>query len=472
MPLTLRIVSKQKSLLGADSIRVFSVHGGSIGRGPDNDWILPDPNRYLSGRHAVVDYRGGAYYLTDTSTNGVYVNDSDQPIGKGTPLRLYDGDRLRMGDYLFDTQVVNVSASGEDDSGVFVVTEEEMAASAAKSAAPSPAPAVARGLSMELTGGDDVAPTLDYVADDASMDLDDASLTDMSLSHMSIERGSPKETPWVDSDQSMDEGWTGSEHSVPGNPGAFDVADHDHGSTFGDISEDISGGDDEALFDPSAIAGPGDTRAAVELVARAIGIDPNGVPDGAERAFLTTVGRLVRQTVDGLVHTLRQRALVKAHFRLSQTTIQPTGNNPIKFAPDLDHALSLLFTATDPKYLPPSEALHEALRDVKNHQSAVIKAMRAAFDNLLERFDPENLEARFNKGLKRGSLLGVTNKSKYWDLYRDFYQLTALHSDDNFPEIVGKTFADTYEAEMDGEGGEEDKPERKKPARKPTKVES
>src|SRR6056297_4114860 len=43
MPLTLKIVSKQRHILGADSLRVFSVHGGSIGRAPDNDWVLPIP---------------------------------------------------------------------------------------------------------------------------------------------------------------------------------------------------------------------------------------------------------------------------------------------------------------------------------------------------------------------------------------------------------------------------------------------
>ena len=102
MPLTLKIVSKQRHILGADSTRVFSVHGGSIGRAPDNDWVLPDPDRYISGHHAAIDYRGGAYYLRDNSTNGVYVNQSDQPVGRGAPIRLYDGDELRMGDYVFE----------------------------------------------------------------------------------------------------------------------------------------------------------------------------------------------------------------------------------------------------------------------------------------------------------------------------------------------------------------------------------
>ena len=45
--------------------------------------------------------RAGAYYLADVSSNGVYVNDESEPLGKGNPRRLFNGDRLRMGDFEF-----------------------------------------------------------------------------------------------------------------------------------------------------------------------------------------------------------------------------------------------------------------------------------------------------------------------------------------------------------------------------------
>ncbi len=99
MPLELQIVSKHAELVGDDAVRLFAEDGGSIGRSLENDWILPDPDRYISGRHAVIDYRGGIYYLVDLSTNGVYVNGENEPIGKGNPRRLFNGDRLRMGDF-------------------------------------------------------------------------------------------------------------------------------------------------------------------------------------------------------------------------------------------------------------------------------------------------------------------------------------------------------------------------------------
>lgn len=101
MALVLEITSEHKELLGEDRVREFSEDGGIIGRSLHSDWILPDPDRYISGKHATVDYQSGAYYLADISSNGVYVNDEDQPLGKGNPRRLFNGDRIRMGDFEF-----------------------------------------------------------------------------------------------------------------------------------------------------------------------------------------------------------------------------------------------------------------------------------------------------------------------------------------------------------------------------------
>lgn len=105
MPLQLEITSEHKDILGNDHVRQFRENGGTIGRALENDWILPDPDKFISGRHATVDYQSGAYYLADVSTNGVYVNDEDEPLGKGNPRRLFDGDRLRMGDFEFVVHV-------------------------------------------------------------------------------------------------------------------------------------------------------------------------------------------------------------------------------------------------------------------------------------------------------------------------------------------------------------------------------
>ena len=101
MPLQLKITSENRDLLGDDYIRQFDEEGATIGRALHNDWILPDPDRFISGKHATLDFQGGAYYLADVSSNGVYINEDEEPLGKGNPRRLFDGDTLRMGDFEF-----------------------------------------------------------------------------------------------------------------------------------------------------------------------------------------------------------------------------------------------------------------------------------------------------------------------------------------------------------------------------------
>ncbi len=105
MPLELKIVSEHAELVGDDAVREYHESGGTIGRSLHNDWILPDPDRYISGCHATIDFKGGMYYLADTSSNGVYMNDEMEPIGKGNPRRLFDGDRMRMGDFEIEVSV-------------------------------------------------------------------------------------------------------------------------------------------------------------------------------------------------------------------------------------------------------------------------------------------------------------------------------------------------------------------------------
>jgi predicted component of type VI protein secretion system len=99
MALRLSVISEQRDRLRERSSIVFGVTGGSIGRALDNDWVLPDALRYLSGHHARVLFRQGAWYLEDISSNGIFVNEATTPLGRRAPCALHDGDLLRLGEY-------------------------------------------------------------------------------------------------------------------------------------------------------------------------------------------------------------------------------------------------------------------------------------------------------------------------------------------------------------------------------------
>ncbi|MFL0802500.1 MAG: type VI secretion system-associated FHA domain protein TagH [Agarilytica sp.] len=101
MALNLSVVKSPAGVTLASSQKSFSENGGSIGRGDGNDWVLGDPDRFLSSRHCSVSYEGGQYYLTDTSTNGTFINGAPEPIGKGGKIPVNDGDSIELGDYQF-----------------------------------------------------------------------------------------------------------------------------------------------------------------------------------------------------------------------------------------------------------------------------------------------------------------------------------------------------------------------------------
>jgi len=82
----------------------------SIGRAPDNDWVLADPDRVLSKRHCVLAFRRGAWHVADMSSNGTYFNGDAEPIGMGRVRTLQDGDRIRLGPYELGLRVAAAPA--------------------------------------------------------------------------------------------------------------------------------------------------------------------------------------------------------------------------------------------------------------------------------------------------------------------------------------------------------------------------
>jgi predicted component of type VI protein secretion system len=106
MLLALSIVSEQGAALGATAYKVFDERGGSIGRVVGNDWVLPDPQNFVSSRHALVSTVGGMFFLEDRSSNGTFINAPDRPTSRTGPQALSDGDRLFIGDYEIIVQLI------------------------------------------------------------------------------------------------------------------------------------------------------------------------------------------------------------------------------------------------------------------------------------------------------------------------------------------------------------------------------
>ena len=106
MLLALSVVSEQGGTLGPAAYKIFDERGGSIGRVAGNDWVLPDPQNFVSSRHARVSAHAGVFFLEDTSSNGTFINAPDRLAARGEPQQLADGDRLYIGDYEIIVQLI------------------------------------------------------------------------------------------------------------------------------------------------------------------------------------------------------------------------------------------------------------------------------------------------------------------------------------------------------------------------------
>jgi predicted component of type VI protein secretion system len=105
MALRLKIVSDNAGAAGEHPRCTFGVNGGRIGRNTSNDWVLRDAERYVSGRHAEIEHRGGTWLLRDTSTNGTFVNNSEEALGPNRPHQLTNGDHFRIGEYEIEVEI-------------------------------------------------------------------------------------------------------------------------------------------------------------------------------------------------------------------------------------------------------------------------------------------------------------------------------------------------------------------------------
>ncbi len=369
MPLRLRIISENSKLLGDADRKEFVACGGSIGRALDNDWVLPDTKRYVSGRHALIDFQGGAYYIVDVSRNGVFVNESDTPVGRGHPQRLFDGDRLRIGNF---DMIVEISDTEKD------AANEVMRDSVVR------AQQVQEDPSMELLLVDE----------------------DKIVEHDALEKH---------------------------------LTGPDGSSRLTHLSEVIEL--------PSLSTAESEQR-ALEALLNAAGIEPHDLPGKSATEILRTAGTLLRLMVTGLTDLLQERAHLKESFRISQTLIQREQNNPLKFSPGPAEALKYLLGNQAGSYLPAEDAVKASFDDLRQHHQAMHKAMSKALQDFMERLDPEELQSRFDRGLKRNSLLAGANKLKYWELYTECFHILTHHEEGRLPETFSEEFARAYEEEI------------------------
>ena len=127
--LSLTIINKPQDAILVDNQKVFHEQGGNIGRAEHCDLILPDPSHYISKIHALIHFRDQMYFITDVSSNGVFLNTSTMPIGKGNTKQILEGERFRIGNYVlqasYKEETLPLTSLQNDPSSIHVDDEIE-----------------------------------------------------------------------------------------------------------------------------------------------------------------------------------------------------------------------------------------------------------------------------------------------------------------------------------------------------------
>jgi type VI secretion system FHA domain protein len=407
------------------------VRGGefSIGRGKDSQWVVVDPDRHLSKKHCQFVYGVGEWEVQDLSANGTFLNQSSDPIGRGASQKLRNGDRVKFGLYEIEVIIDEEESAREHDN--FLAHHD-----------PSPSRS-------------EVRPYQDARLPDSASMLDSPNSPILPADFDPL---APNPEPFS--------GPTDSDHapalqSAFRPPGPVAIIPDDWDVDLPAAAPRPQPARPQPAERPPEDAAPAPAKSERRSPAPVAAPPAEAADDGAVMAAflrgvalsdakltdpektLERIGAAVRASVTGLRQTLMARASIKDEFRIEQTMIRPSGNNPLKFSLDDDDALATLLGIGRRGGMPADEAIAEAFDDLRMHELATISAMQEAVRVLLAQFAPEIIEQKAGGGGLQ--IHPAQKKAKAWDAFGQLHKSVTQALSDDFDSVFGKAFARAYE---------------------------
>ena len=407
MALRLSVVSDHRRMLGDRSSIVLGVAGATIGRAPSNDWVLPDPRRYVSARHARIACRDGQYFVEDLSTNGVFVNEDDRPLGKDTARQLCSGDVLRVGEYQLAVALEEEDPGADSAAALPVGTAEA-------------AVAVPTRIGQLRSVDRKAQPDLGSVLDLGELLVPDAP-------------GGPMQPV------------NAFGQAVADSPSAQAFAETSPGLDEAAIARRIARLAKAAQRNPknrASVPALFDVQSGLAAFCRGAGIDNERLPADAQTRLMHLAGQLLREALVGLKDLERARNEIRNRFRIEMQA-DADDPRPSLAKSAIEELLLNLFTQHESRQTDAVQWLRETIDAAKAHESASALALRAAFVEFVDRLDPAELEARFERASRRGKLRG-NGRAGYWDLYAEFYRGLIEMPADHLPHTYVEAFAKAY----------------------------
>jgi type VI secretion system FHA domain protein len=432
----------------------FDASRATVGRGPDNDWMLPDAEKHLSSRHCVIERRDNRYVIIDVSRNGVFLNGAEYALGNGSFADLVDGDLILIGDYQLQVEIEagsGLQAAPAPEGGGFAPSPLEPDYERLGNPFAVQRPPASR--LPPLSGNDPLFPAAPAEPGRGRFPLPNVNPAPYETPQRRPGEPDPNHVP------AMNTFFRAPEPQAPiippdWNPLAPDAADAPVGPANrpplaspepAQVSTPINQVTPAGAPPPQA--GSADVAAGMQFLRAFLegaGLSPVqlGAHDAAEG--LRLYGQIFRELVSGIRELLAVRTLTKSEFHIDQTVIRPSDNNPLKFSVDLEQTLSALLLPQQSGFAEPLPATRQAIADLKSHELSVIAGMQKSVAKLLESLSPEEVEQRIEATGLLASLLPGARKARYWEAYETVYHEVADEFREDVQSGFRQAFAEAY----------------------------
>lgn len=367
--------------------KTFDEKGGVIGRNADCTWQVVDSEQKVSKYHVQISYLDGAFYITDTSTNGVQVNGSGTYLIRDKPERIGHGTRYSLHQFEIraelpqELQRLLLLARQPQPAGIKIPDDAFMGRDSRDPLEPEDLNYSVFDVTQSENGP-------------ASMDLQLTDRAPLDFEHLRVPQ-------LVEAAQAP----TPQPQSEPQAP-------------------DIEGFWRE--------------------FGAALGVDVLALEHAEREALAIKAASLLKQTVAGVQQSLWTRSELKNQLRLARTVIPGTRHNPLTSTHDAGEALGLLLAPHKAHQLTAEHVVSRAFRDLQAHQVALLSASRAAVRASLEHFSPQQLTLRQERD---GHQPWLATSGSRWRAFSRYHQ--ALQQDDDWCErLLARDFAQAYEEQV------------------------
>lgn len=361
-----------------------------IGRAIERDWTLPDPKNYISSRHCEIKYKNGEYWLYDLSVNGTYINGGSSRLTG--PVKLSDGDRLQIGHYFIG---IKIGTSVFEDTTQPPLESNNL---------PN------QGWDSEVWETDTQAPK-PMMRKDFMQKSQATTGPDFFQTYMDTPVAKPivneQESPFAD----------------PGAP-----------------QKNVPIPEDNPYLPQNSAPMHNNDKSLIEAIAIGAGIPSAVLTSRSTEAIGREIGEILAMSTTELAKLLKGRAAAKKMVKSSNTTmIAAHHNNPLKFVPNTNEILEIIFLQNRQGYLNGPDCFKDGFKDLQEHEVATFNAMQKALKKLLDQLEPDTIENSLTS-----SSFGF-KKSKAWESYVERWNAKTESYDNGMLDVFLQYFAEAYD---------------------------